>query len=174
MCVQIRFPHRCLKGNYSCNRAVIFAVVLFFCYLYFGTTVSQQPQPHLNNHAIPTTAPTMPSPHHLLNNISTTTTTSPHHLRHNEQHLTFISTNAAIFSPATANPNEQHLRDRRGDSIVGAGADDFYNVHVVRMIPITSAHVRVSRRDRIRMTKGAEPAGGERSKLEDQTHPRTP
>ena len=43
-----------------------------------------------------------------------------------------------------------------------------------RMIPTTSAHVRVSRRDRIRMTKGAEPAGGERSKVKDQRPPPDP
>ena len=140
------------------SRAVIFELAVILFYLLFETnsisttiTASQQPQPHLNNHAIPTTAPTTTSPHHLLNIIST-----------NEQHrLTFISTKAAIFSPETANPNEPHLHDRRGDSLVGAGADDFYNVRVLRMISATSAHVRVSRRKRIKISKGAEPAGGE-------------
>ena len=149
------------KGNYSCNRAVIFESAIIILLSLFW-----------NNHI--STMPTTTSPRHLLNNISTMTTTSPHHLRHNEQHLTFISTNAAIFSPATANPNERLLHDRRGDSLVGAGADDFYNVRVVRKILTTSAHVRVSRRDRIKMTKGAEPAGGERLKVGDQTHPRPP
>ena len=39
------------------------------------------------------------------------------------------------------------------------------------MISTTSAHVCVWRRDQIKMTKGAGPAGGERSKVEGQTRP---
>ena len=153
------------NGNYSCNRAVIFEVVLFFCYLYFGTTASQQPQPHLNNHnRISTTTPSPPQrqPRHLL---TISSTTSP---RTNN-----------IASPSS--PLHRHLFASHGESHgraasppTDAGADDFYNLRVLRMISATSAHVRVSRRDRIKMTKGAEPEGGERLKVEDQTHPRTP
>ena len=169
------------KGNYSCNRAVIFEVVLFFCYLYFGTTASQQPQLHLNNHnRISTTTPPPPqrqprhllaisttshqtSPqrkHHLLNNISTMTTTSPHHLRHNEQHLTFISTNAAILLPATASSTNNIAADRREGSLLGR-EPMIPATSAWLMISPTSVHVCASRRDRIKITKRAEPAGGE-------------
>ena len=129
-------------------------------------------QPHLNNHnriSTTTTASQQPRhPHHS----ATHDISSPSPQQHLHKRITSPNLHlhcAAIFSPATAIPNERHLRDRCGDSLVGARADDFYNVRVVRMIPTTSAHVRISRRVRIKMPKGAEPAGGRRSEVEDQT-----
>ena len=71
------------KGNYSCNRAVIFEVGLFFCYRYFGTTASQPPQPHLikllhnANHNHISTTKTTP----LLTTFATTNDIPPSSLQ---------------------------------------------------------------------------------------------
>ena len=61
-----RFPPPMSKGNYSCDRAVIFEVGLFFCYRYFG----------------PTTLSTTPT----TTTISTTTSQQPRHLHHRASH----------------------------------------------------------------------------------------
>ena len=66
-----RFPPPMSKGNYSYDRAVIFEVVFFFCYRYFGPTAFQQPQPPSPPRQPPTTFSTTP-----------TTTTSPQRKPH--------------------------------------------------------------------------------------------
>ena len=119
-----RFPHRCSEGNIRVIRAVIFEIVFFFYYRYFGPTTFQPPQPpsqrhHYNNHlnhnachatittTTLTTAPTTPpsqqprspqpqrQPRHHYSN----------HLNHSANHATITTTTiASTTTPTTITP----------------------------------------------------------------------
>ena len=57
------------KGNYSCNRAVIFELVFFCCYRYFEPTTKQQPlSPQTPKRQPPTTFTAKRQPRHHYDN----------------------------------------------------------------------------------------------------------
>ena len=71
------------KGNYSCNRAVIFELVFFCCYRYFEPTTNHQPL----SLQMPTTNHQPPSPQNVSHATITTTTNHFLHKRQNANHL---------------------------------------------------------------------------------------
>ena len=145
MCVQIRFPHRCRKGIIRVTGLCIFelAVILLLSLFWnnrISTTTTASQQPRHPHHSTNSNISSPPSPQR---------TTSHLHL-HKRRHL--INGNSVL--------NEHLCRQTRGFP-VRAGVDDSCNVRAWLTISPTSAHVRVLQRDRIKITKGAGPAGGE-------------
>ena len=160
------------KWNYSCNRAVIFEVAVFLLLSLFWTNHNANHQPpspqrqppttfstttpttnhllHHANHQLPSPQPPSQQPHHS-SLPSPQRTTSPHlHLRKR----------CHLCASHGEFPTNSIYANRCGGSLVGARAGDFTHVRVGDFTHVRSVHI--TRQTRIRITKGAGPAGGQR------------